>query len=59
MTLILFLAVVVFLLVRSGELRIWHVVVVGLLGLELDRSHLAESIITAVVQVFQVLTNAH
>ncbi|MEY9941283.1 hypothetical protein [Streptacidiphilus sp. MAP5-3] len=59
MTLILFLAVVVFLLVRSGELRIWHVVVVGLLGLELDRSRIAESIITAVVQVFQVLTNAH
>jgi hypothetical protein len=58
-TLILFLGVVVYLLVRSGELRIWHVVVVGLLGLELDRSRIAESIITVLVEVFKVLTNAH
>jgi hypothetical protein len=58
-TLILFLGMAVFLLVRSGELRVWQVAVVGLLGVELGRSHVADSIVTFTVQVFGILTNAH
>lgn len=59
MTLILFLAVIVFLFVRSGDLRVWQVALVGLLGIELGRSHMADSIATFMVQVFGILTNAH
>ena len=57
MTLILFLAVVVFMLVRTGDLRVWQVAVVGLLGIELGRSHLADSITNFLVQIFMILTN--
>jgi hypothetical protein len=32
---------------------------VGLLGIELGRSHVADSIATFAVQVFGILTNAH
>ena len=59
MTLILFLAVVVFLFLRSGDLRVWQVALVGLLGVELGRSHLADSIASIAVQVFLILTNSH
>ncbi|MEU3568334.1 hypothetical protein AB0E96_07875 [Kitasatospora sp. NPDC036755] len=31
------LALVTYLLVRSGELKIWHVLLVGVLGIYLDR----------------------
>ena len=59
MTLILFLSVTVYLLVRSADLRVWQVALVGLLGIELGRSHVADSIATFLVQVFGILTNAH
>ncbi|TDU06490.1 hypothetical protein EDD99_5049 [Streptomyces sp. 846.5] len=38
------LGLVVFLLLRSGELRWWQVVLVGLLGFYLDRTHLSDPI---------------
>jgi hypothetical protein len=44
MPLVLLLGIVVFLLVRSGELSGWQVVLVALFGFYLDRTHLADPI---------------
>jgi hypothetical protein len=46
-----FLSVVTYLLVRSGELRTWHVILVGLLGFYLGKTHLADPIGSAVAWV--------
>jgi hypothetical protein len=54
---IVLLAVVTYLLVRSGELRTWHVVLVGLLGIYLDRIHWTDPIISAVTWLAQGLTH--
>ncbi|KJK57707.1 hypothetical protein [Saccharothrix sp. ST-888] len=55
--LIAFMAVVVFLLIRSGELRTWHVTLVGLLGIFLDRVHVTDPIVYAVTWIAQGLTH--
>lgn len=55
--LVALLALVVYLLVRSGELRTWHVVVVGLLGFYLSKTHLADPIAAAVSWVVKGLTH--
>ncbi|WP_370151921.1 hypothetical protein [Streptacidiphilus sp. EB129] len=55
--LVAFLAVVVFLLVRSGELRAWQVVLVALFGFYLARTHLADPIAAAVTWIVQGLTH--
>ncbi|MFD9125861.1 hypothetical protein [Kitasatospora sp. NPDC059571] len=55
---IVLLAIVTYLLVRSGELRTWHVVLVGLLGIYLDRIHWTDPIIAAVTWLAQGLTHA-
>ncbi|MHA6761655.1 hypothetical protein [Streptacidiphilus sp. PAMC 29251] len=55
--LVAFFAVVVFLLVRSGELRVWQVVLVGLFGFYLDRTHLADPIAAAVTWTVRGLTH--
>ena len=57
--LVAFLGVVVFLLVRSGELRVWQVVVVGLLGFYLARTHLADPIAGAVAWIVSGLTHTY
>ena len=51
------LLVVVVLLVRSRELRIWHVVLVGLLGFYLARTSLATPIDAAVMWLLSGLTH--
>ncbi|WP_329497344.1 hypothetical protein [Kitasatospora herbaricolor] len=55
--LIVILAVVTFLLVRSGELRTWQVVLVGLLGIYLDRIGWTDPVIHAVTWIVQGLTH--
>ncbi|GAA2751100.1 hypothetical protein [Kitasatospora cinereorecta] len=55
--LIVLLAIVTTLLVRSGELRFWHVIIVGLLGVYLDLVHWADPIIYAVTWLIQGLTH--
>ncbi|GAB2729808.1 hypothetical protein [Kitasatospora kifunensis] len=55
--LVALLALIVYLLVRSGELRVWHVILTGLLGFYLDRTHLAEPIGAAVVWIAKGLTH--
>ncbi|MFD4394310.1 hypothetical protein [Kitasatospora sp. NPDC058478] len=55
--LIAFLAVVTFLLVRSGELRTWHVLLVGVLGIYLDRIGWADPVVYAVTWLVQGLTH--
>ena len=57
--LVAFLAVVVLLLMRSGELRTWHVVLVGLLGFYLARTHLADPIAVAVAWLVAGLTHTY
>ncbi|MER5638730.1 hypothetical protein ABT095_17415 [Kitasatospora sp. NPDC002227] len=47
-TLLILLATVTVLLVRSGEIRTWHAVTVGLLGVYLDRAHWTDPVIYAV-----------
>ncbi|MGW6917864.1 hypothetical protein ACWGB8_29175 [Kitasatospora sp. NPDC054939] len=54
---ILFLAVVVYLLVRSGELRTWHVALVGLLGIYLDRVGWTDPVVYAVTWIIQGFTH--
>ena len=44
MPLVLLLGIVIFLLLRSGELTSWQVVLVALFGFYLDRTHLADPI---------------
>lgn len=51
------LVIVVVLLVRSRELRIWHVVLVGLLGYYLARTSLAAPINSAVMWLLTGLTH--
>ncbi|MDH6137457.1 hypothetical protein P3T37_006889 [Kitasatospora sp. MAA4] len=51
------LAIIVYLLVRSGELRTWQVVLVGLLGFYLARTHLADPIGAAVTWLITGLTH--
>ena len=48
MPLVLFLSVIVFLLVRSRELRVWQLVLVGLWGFYMARTHWADPIVGAV-----------
>lgn len=55
--LVLILGLVAFLLVRSGELRTWHLAVVGLLGIYLDRIHWTDPIIYAVTWIAKGLTH--
>ncbi|MEU9045839.1 MULTISPECIES: hypothetical protein [unclassified Kitasatospora] len=55
--LIAFLAVVTYLLVRSGELRTWHIVLVGLLGIHLDRIGWTDPVVHAVTWILQGLTH--
>ncbi|TDU05847.1 hypothetical protein EDD99_4383 [Streptomyces sp. 846.5] len=55
--LVAFLAIVVFLLVRSGDLPIWQVILVGLLGFYLARTHLADPIAAAVTWIVRGLTH--
>ncbi|MER7768230.1 hypothetical protein [Kitasatospora sp. NPDC096140] len=55
--LILFLAVVTYLLVRSGELKIWHVVLIGVLGIYLDRIGWADPVVSAVTWIVQGFTH--
>ncbi|MGK4582561.1 hypothetical protein [Kitasatospora sp. HPMI-4] len=57
--LIAFIAVVVILLVRSGELRTWHVTLTVLLGIFLDRVHVTEPIVYAVTWLVQGFTHTH
>ncbi|MFE4392518.1 MULTISPECIES: hypothetical protein [Streptomycetaceae] len=51
------LALVTYLLVRSGELKIWHVVLVGVLGIYLDRIGWADPVVYAVTWLVQGLTH--
>jgi hypothetical protein len=55
--LVAFLAIVVFLLIRSGDLPIWQVILVGLLGFYLARTHLADPIAAAVTWIVRGLTH--
>ncbi|MFJ6217359.1 hypothetical protein ACIQGZ_29100 [Streptomyces sp. NPDC092296] len=55
--LVALLAILVFVLVRAGELRIWQVVLVGLFGFYLDRTHLADPIASAVTWLVAGLTH--
>ncbi|WP_030397419.1 hypothetical protein OG196_15450 [Kitasatospora purpeofusca] len=55
--LIAFLIVVTYLLVRSGELRLWHVLLVGVLGIHLDRVGWADPVVRAVTWIVQGLTH--
>ncbi|GAA2131016.1 hypothetical protein GCM10009760_04240 [Kitasatospora kazusensis] len=57
--LIFILALVTYLLVRSGELRTWQVALVGLLGIYLDRVHYTDPIIYAVTWLAEGLTHTH
>ncbi|WP_280725496.1 hypothetical protein [Kitasatospora sp. MAA4] len=51
------LAVVVFLMVRSRELRAWQAVVVGLFGFYLAQTHLADPIAATVTWLVNGLTH--
>ncbi|MFF2076538.1 hypothetical protein ACFVXG_17490 [Kitasatospora sp. NPDC058162] len=51
------LALVTYLLVRSGELKIWHVLLVGVLGIYLDRIGWADPVVYAVTWLVQGLTH--
>lgn len=51
------LALVTYLLIRSGELRIWHVLLVGVLGIYLDRVGWADPVVYAVTWLVQGLTH--
>ncbi|MFG2904936.1 hypothetical protein ACGF13_07710 [Kitasatospora sp. NPDC048286] len=51
------LALVTFLLVRSGELKVWHVVLTGVLGVYLDRIGWADPVVYAVTWIVQGLTH--
>ncbi|MFG3227577.1 hypothetical protein ACGF07_22715 [Kitasatospora sp. NPDC048194] len=51
------LALVTYLLVRSGELKVWHVLLVGVLGIYLDRIGWADPVVYAVTWLVQGLTH--
>ncbi|MBO1415623.1 hypothetical protein [Streptomyces sp. FH025] len=51
------LALVTYLLVRSGELRTWHVFLVGTLGIYLDRIGWADPVVYAVTWLVQGFTH--
>ncbi|MER6303522.1 hypothetical protein ABT247_28740 [Kitasatospora sp. NPDC001539] len=51
------MALVTFLLVRSGELKLWHVLLVGILGIYLDRIGWADPVAYAVTWLVQGLTH--
>ncbi|MFF9640529.1 hypothetical protein [Kitasatospora aureofaciens] len=51
------LALVTYLLIRSGELKIWHVLLVGVLGIYLDRIGWADPVVYAVTWLVQGLTH--
>jgi hypothetical protein len=55
--LVIFLGIVVVLLIRSRDLAIWHVLIVGLFGFYLARTHLADSIAGAVSWIVTGLTH--
>ncbi|WP_030233770.1 hypothetical protein [Streptomyces sp. NRRL S-350] len=55
--LVAFLAVVTYLLVRSGELRTWHIVLVGLLGIYLDRIGWTDPVVHAGTWILQGFTH--
>ncbi|RKT17993.1 hypothetical protein BX285_2402 [Streptomyces sp. 1114.5] len=57
LTLIAFLALATFLLVRSGELRFWQVLLVGVLAIYLDRIGWTDPIVYAVTWIVQGLTH--
>lgn len=57
--LVAFLGVVVVLLVRSGELRAWQVVLTGLFGFYLAPTHLADPIAAAVTWFVAGLTHTY
>ncbi|MFC1436565.1 hypothetical protein ACEZDB_38630 [Streptacidiphilus sp. N1-3] len=59
MPLVMFLGVVVFLMVRSGELRAWQVVLVGLFGFYLAKTHMADPIVGAVAWLLTGLTHTY
>ncbi|MFJ9771979.1 hypothetical protein ACIRVF_12140 [Kitasatospora sp. NPDC101157] len=51
------LALVTYLLLRSGELKLWHVLLVGVLGIFLDRIGWADPVVYAVMWLVQGLTH--
>ncbi|GAA1982195.1 hypothetical protein [Kitasatospora viridis] len=55
--LVFVLGIFIYLLVRSGELRTWHVVLVGVFGFYLAHSHLADPISAGVGWVVTGLTH--
>ncbi|MFF3072364.1 hypothetical protein [Kitasatospora sp. NPDC057936] len=55
--LIAFLALATFLLVRSGEIKAWHVALVGILAIYLDRIGWTDPIVYAVTWIVQGLTH--
>jgi hypothetical protein len=56
---VMLLFLVTALLVRSGELRLWHVIVTGLLGFFLARTDLAAPITATVVWIVTGLTHTN
>jgi hypothetical protein len=57
--LVFFLGVIVFMLIRSGELPAWQVVLVALFGFYLARTHLADPIGSAVAWIVAGLTHTY
>ncbi|MGC0311954.1 hypothetical protein [Kitasatospora acidiphila] len=55
--LVALLGIIIYLLVRSGELRTWHVILTGVFGFYMARTHLADPIGAAVVWVVIGLTH--
>ncbi|MFE4973083.1 hypothetical protein ACFRAR_13335 [Kitasatospora sp. NPDC056651] len=51
------MALTTFLLIRSGELKLWHVLLIGVLGIFLDRIGWADPAIYAVMWLAQGLTH--
>jgi hypothetical protein len=55
--LVAFLGVIVFLLIRSGDLPIWQVVLVSLFGFYLDRTHAAAPVSAVVAWIVRGFTH--
>ncbi|TQF05417.1 hypothetical protein E6W39_28255 [Kitasatospora acidiphila] len=56
-SLVALLGIVIYLLVRSGELRTWHVILTSVFGFYLARTHLGDPIGSVVVWVVTGLTH--
>jgi hypothetical protein len=56
--LVVLLAIIIYLLVRSGELRAWHIILTSTFGFYLARTHLADPIGAAVVWVVRGFTHS-